>query len=301
MIRLMIEQTAEASYNLPVLERLAEEAARVEGLAIQCTVYLWLCDDAQIRAANRELRGVDRVTDVLSFPTVQYSPGSTAGSSTKLLQLEWNAEECACFLGDIMISVPQARRQALEYGHMEAREIAYLLAHGLFHLMGYDHEKDWERTAMRHKEEQSLQAVGMARITDEELLQRARDTMKHAYVPYSHYRVGASLLAADGRVFDGCNVENASYGLTNCAERTALFKAVSEGATQFTTLTIAAEGFPPWPCGACRQVLSEFCANLRVLVTYDGKVEQSTLQELLPHSFSPASGVQTVLKGTRND
>ena len=154
---------------------------------------------------------------------------------------------------------------------------------------------------MRHKEEQSLQAVGMARITDEELLQRARDAMKHAYVPYSHYRVGASLLAADGRVFDGCNVENASYGLTNCAERTALFKAVSEGATQFTTLTIAAEGFPPWPCGACRQVLSEFCANLRVLVTHDGKVEQSTLQELLPHSFSPASGVQTVLKGTRND
>ncbi len=301
MIRLVIEPTSEACHDLAALQRLSSLAAQVEGLQVPCVVHLQLCDDAQIQTANRQLRGIDRVTDVLSFPTVGYSPGNTAGNSAELLKLEWDAEEGACFLGDVMISVPQARRQAAEYGHTEAREIAYLLAHGLFHLMGYDHDTEAERTVMREKEEQTLQAVGMARVTDEELLQRARDAMAQAYVPYSHYRVGASLLAADGRVFDGCNIENASYGLTNCGERTALFKAVSEGATRFTTIAIAADGFPPWPCGACRQVLSEFCADLRVLVTHDGKVMESTLQALLPHSFSPSSGVQDVLKGTQND
>lgn len=301
MIRLVIEQTTDTDCDTTALQRLATACAQAEGLTVCCTAYIRLCDDAQIQAANRQLRGIDRVTDVLSFPSIAYAPGSTAGSSGQQLQLEFDAEEGACFLGDILISVPQARRQALEYGHAQSREIAYLLAHGLFHLMGYDHLHDAERTLMRHKEEASLMAAGLARTTDEELLQRARNAMENAYVPYSHYRVGASLLAADGRVFDGCNVENASYGLTNCGERTALFKAVSEGATQFSTIAIAAEGFPPWPCGACRQVLSEFCADLRVLVTHDGKVEESTLQALLPHSFSPASGVQSVLKGTQND
>ena len=100
----------------------------------------------------------------------------------------------------------------------------------------------------------------------------------------------------DGRMFTGCNVENASYGLTNCAERTAVFKAISEGAGNFTAIAIAANAMPPWPCGACRQVLSEFCGDLRVLVTWDDhEVEVTSLSELLPHSFSPASGVQEYL------
>ena len=89
----------------------------------------------------------------------------------------------------------------------------------------------------------------------------ARAAARLSYSPYSHYPVGAALLAEDGVVVTGCNIENASYGLTNCAERTAVFKAVSEGRRQFAALVIAGgTDTPAYPCGACRQVLSEFCA-----------------------------------------
>ena len=101
------------------------------------------------------------------------------------------------------------------------------------------------------------------------------------------FGVGAALLCADGRVFQGCNIENASFGLTNCAERTAMFKAVSEGAREFTAIAIASRDAAPWPCGACRQVLNEFAPNIRVLVTWQGGTESATLPELLPHGFGP--------------
>jgi len=102
------------------------------------------------------------------------------------------------------------------------------------------------------------------------------------------YAVGAALLSADGRVFTGCNIENASFGLTNCAERTAMFKAVSEGAREFTAIAIASKASAPYPCGACRQALNEFAPNLRILVTWgDGLVEETTLPKLLPHGFGP--------------
>ncbi|MDD7175863.1 MAG: cytidine deaminase [Clostridiales bacterium] len=124
---------------------------------------------------------------------------------------------------------------------------------------------------------------------DEELLQKARDMKRFAYVPYSHYWVGAALRSKDGRVFTGCNVENAAFGNTMCAERTALFKAVSEGAREFTAIAIAAEGSAPFPCGACRQSLYEFAPELRVLVTWDGNVREAKLSELLPEGFGPSS------------
>ena len=124
---------------------------------------------------------------------------------------------------------------------------------------------------------------------DEELLQKARDMKRFAYVPYSHYWVGAALRSKDGRVFTGCNVENAAFGNTMCAERTALFKAVSEGVREFTAIAIAAEGSAPFPCGACRQSLYEFAPELRVLVTWDGNVREAGLNELLPEGFGPSS------------
>ena len=143
-------------------------------------------------------------------------------------------------------------------------------------------------------EEKILGAVGLGReeqqaVSDEMLLALAREAMKRSYSPYSHYPVGAALLCADGRVFQGCNIENASFGLTNCAERTAMFKAVSEGATEFTAVAIASEKSAPWPCGACRQVLNEFAPGIRVLVTWDGHVDEAPLSRLLPHGFGPDS------------
>ena len=123
------------------------------------------------------------------------------------------------------------------------------------------------------------------------LVTAARAAAARAYAPYSKYRVGAALLAADGTVFTGCNVENASYGLTNCAERTALFKAVSEGRRRFRALAIA--GGPPKdpavPCGACRQALAEFCPpDLPVAVAplRHGAPVVRALAEYLPHSFA---------------
>lgn len=126
-------------------------------------------------------------------------------------------------------------------------------------------------------------------MTDEMLLQKARDMMAYAYVPYSNYRVGAALLAEDGTVYTGCNVENAAYGNTLCAERTALCKAVSEGARRFTKIAIAASGSAPFPCGACRQSLYEFAPGLRVLVTWDDQVREAMLSDLLPEGFGPSS------------
>ena len=104
-------------------------------------------------------------------------------------------------------------------------------------------------------------------MTDAELISTAVSMQERAYVPYSHFPVGAALLCSDGAVFTGCNVENAAYGSTLCAERTALVKAVSEGRTGgFTAIAIAGRGSDfCWPCGACRQMLFEFAPQLRVL------------------------------------
>ena len=120
------------------------------------------------------------------------------------------------------------------------------------------------------------------------LLELARRALEYSYSPYSHYAVGAALLCADGRVFTGCNIENSSFGLTNCAERTALFKAISEGAQAFTAIAIASNGSMPYPCGACRQALNEFAPELRVLtIAGDGCTDATTLRALLPHGFGP--------------
>ena len=126
-------------------------------------------------------------------------------------------------------------------------------------------------------------------MTDEMLLQTAVKMMERAYVPYSGYRVGAALLGTDGKVYTGCNVENAAYGNTLCAERTALCKAISEGARGFTKIAIAASGSAPFPCGACRQSLYEFAPELEVLVTWDGNVRKATLAQLLPEGFGPVA------------
>ena len=126
-------------------------------------------------------------------------------------------------------------------------------------------------------------------MTDEKLLEMAREARKFAYVPYSGYAVGAALQSEDGRVFTGCNVENAAYGNTLCAERTALVKAVSEGVRRFTKIAIASSGSAPFPCGACRQSLYEFAPGLDVLVTWDGQVRKTTLAQLLPEGFGPSS------------
>ena len=129
-------------------------------------------------------------------------------------------------------------------------------------------------------------------MTDRELVQMAFSMQERSYVPYSKFPVGAALLCADGAVFTGCNVENAAYGSTICAERTALLKAVSEGhRDDWQAIAIAGRGQDYcWPCGSCRQMLYEFAPDLKVLVARaDGEFVTTTLSELMPHGFGPRS------------
>lgn len=126
--------------------------------------------------------------------------------------------------------------------------------------------------------------------SDSELLRLAREAMAHAYAPYSHYRVGACILTADGRTFCGCNVENASFGLTICAERGAVMTAVAGDAYNFVRIAIVSDGSLPWPCGACRQVLNEFSPDMEVLVQDGaGHEARTALSALLPMSFGPGN------------
>ncbi|PSL45019.1 cytidine deaminase [Salsuginibacillus halophilus] len=120
-------------------------------------------------------------------------------------------------------------------------------------------------------------------------MSEAIQAREHAHVPYSKFPVGAALLTSEGNIITGCNVENASYGLSNCAERTAVFKAVSEGAQGFSAIAVAADtDGPVAPCGACRQVLMEFFSPEAVVVlgNLKGDITETTVGELLPGAFS---------------
>lgn len=133
-------------------------------------------------------------------------------------------------------------------------------------------------------------------VDGKELVSLALKARHRAYVPYSRWAVGAALLAKSGKVYQGCNIENAAYTPTNCAERTAFFKAVSEGETEFLAIAVVGgyEGVEPEkicaPCGVCRQVMMEFCdpQTFRVILgTRDGVEVDQTLEEMLPYGFGP--------------
>ncbi|MCR5503395.1 MAG: cytidine deaminase [Lachnospiraceae bacterium] len=131
-----------------------------------------------------------------------------------------------------------------------------------------------------------------------DLIAKALEVRMIAYAPYSHYTVGAALITGDGKIYQGCNVENASYGVSNCAERTAFFKAVSEGYRQFRAIAIT--GSPEghlvdqyaFPCGVCRQVMMEFCdpeSFLVIVAKSDSDYKVYALKELLPEGFGPGN------------
>ncbi|GAB6180074.1 cytidine deaminase [Desulfotomaculum defluvii] len=125
-------------------------------------------------------------------------------------------------------------------------------------------------------------------ITTEKLIEMAREARESAYVPYSKFKVGAALVTKEGKIFTGCNIENASYGLTCCAERTTIFKAVSEGHKEFEALAVIAD-VPTVcsPCGACRQVMAEFNGDMKVhMANLKGQYITTTVGELLPGFFT---------------
>ena len=130
----------------------------------------------------------------------------------------------------------------------------------------------------------------MTELEIQKLMDCAIKARENAYSPYSHFAVGAALLCEDGTLFEGCNIENASYGLTNCAERTAIFKAVSEGHIKFKALAVVADTEGPCaPCGACRQVMAEFKIPLIIMGNLMGNIKIVTMEELLPFRFGADS------------
>jgi cytidine deaminase len=128
----------------------------------------------------------------------------------------------------------------------------------------------------------------LSRVERDHLVAAARSAMQHAYAPYSHFKVGAALVTANGELFAGCNVENASYGLTNCAERTAIFSAIAQSGPGLMIQRIAVvneQGVPCSPCGACRQVIYEFGPEAMVLFQSTGGWKESPITQLLPEGF----------------
>jgi cytidine deaminase len=127
-------------------------------------------------------------------------------------------------------------------------------------------------------------------MEEKQLINEAIAAREMAYVPYSTFKVGAALLTKEGTVYRGCNIENAGYSMTNCAERTAFFKAVSEGEKEFVSLAVVADTEGPIsPCGACRQVISEFCdPEMEVILTnLKGDIQKTTVAALIPGAFGP--------------
>ena len=275
-----------------LLDRVAEACLAEEGVEGAGFTVSVVGDEA-IRRLNRDMRNIDRVTDVLSFPTVTYPKGRTARSCPKRLAREFDPATGRVNLGDCVIDLDRARRQAAEYGHSLTRELSYLTAHSAFHLMGYDHMNEEEKKVMRDMEEKALGRLGITRddagVSYDDLFALACEAMEMAYSPYSKFKVGACILAEDGRTFKGCNFENASYGATICAERCAAGNAIVNGARRFRAIAIVGSTAVAWPCGICRQVLREFSdTSLPVIVGEYGKgYVVRTLGELLPEGLSP--------------
>lgn len=130
--------------------------------------------------------------------------------------------------------------------------------------------------------------VTLTKDTARELALKARESRKMAHAPYSGFHVGSALLTAEGKIYTGCNVENSSYSLTNCAERTALFKAISEGERKFRAIAVASDSpdFLP-PCGACRQVIADLCGDIDVvMIDKEDTIKIVPISELLPMAFN---------------
>lgn len=272
----------EAALALLRLEGLEEKAADAE-------ISISFVSAEEMRTLNRDFRGNDSVTDVLSFPQYERKEDFPA--------------EGALLLGDVVLCTERAKEQALEYGHSPERELVYLFTHSVLHLLGYDHMEAEEKRVMRAREEEVMEAVGLPQeqatgpVTpeDKELYLAAKEALLQAYAPYSGFRVGAALRTADGRIFTGCNVENASYGGSVCAERTACVKAVSEGVRTFAALAIATENGTAMPCGICRQFLFEFTPELRIIAgDAPERLAVWRLSELLPEAFRLADGKESV-------
>lgn len=247
-------------------QNLANLVFREEGFSPQGVLSISFLDGVTMRSLKRRFFHQDVDTDVIAFL--------------------YGEEEQDQVWGEILICGPVALEQAKEQGKDLREEVLTLFVHGLLHLLGYRDEGEEEKKVMEEKTSQLLGLFAEWEIRMQ-LVKKAYAARVFAYAPYSHFRVGAALLSETGTVFTGCNVENASFGLTVCAERVALLKAVSAGVRKFQRLAIVSDAASLcFPCGACRQVLLEFAPSLEVVSassSFDFQVFR--LDALLPYGF----------------
>lgn len=271
-MNILIDNRTEHNVNTEIITCVVKAALLHENFSEDAEVSVSIVDSDEIREINNKFRKLNKPTDVLSFP------------------LSDTDEYGTVLLGDIIINIESAVSQAKEYGHSFERELGFLTAHSMLHLLGYDHEFKDDEKIMFAKQEEILSKAGLERngltACHEELIKLANEAMDKAYAPYSCFKVGAALLTKSGKLYTGCNVENASYGASNCAERTAVFKAISEGEREFEKICVVSQNddFTP-PCGICRQVISEFMPDGEIILTNGRDIKIYKADELLPHRF----------------
>ena len=164
MVSVVIEnECASGCADEELIRRIAGICLEIEGISSPCQVSVLLTDDVHIREINREWRSTDRETDVLSFPALPFSPGFLGRDHQDLLKESFDVDTGCCFLGDIVISLERAKEQAEEYGHSIFREVAFLTAHSMLHLFGYDHMEEADRIIMEQKQEEILSRKGYTR------------------------------------------------------------------------------------------------------------------------------------------
>lgn len=258
----VVNVTQSRGLSRALLEELFAFILKEEGKEVKGQLVVAFLDEDHMRDVKRRFFNVDEVGDVVSFLYGDDPDGV------------W---------GEVLVCVPVALETSRTQGVPLTEELMFLVVHGILHLLGYDDDTPERRALMMERAEELLLLFRRAR-----LLRSALRALEFAYAPYSSFRVGAALLARDGRVFTGCNIENASFGVTLCAERVALGKAVSEGAREFVALAVAGDGDAfCFPCGACRQVLVEFGGDIEILAgNRSGAYVVTSLRELLPHTFT---------------
>lgn len=292
-MRLYFEEGTDIS---PKLESLMEDAAKLslerEGIPHEnAEVSVTFVDGDEIRELNARFRNKDSVTDVLSFPQFDDIHEIVNDAEGDVLSGD-------LLLGDVVICREVAEKQAEEYGHSYERELMYLFVHSMMHLLGYDHMEEDEKRLMRKAEEEVLSKIGITREYEPDaegdnevepnyalLMDKAKEISENAYAPYSIFKVGAAILAESGRIYQGVNIENSSYGATICAERSALSAAVSAGERKFKAIAVYSPQGSAWPCGICRQVLFEFSPDMDVIAEGKEGYEICPLSQLLVKGF----------------
>lgn len=263
----IVNKTKESFLTKRKIQKIVELVLREERKDLSGCLSIAVVDKEEIRSLKKRFFHQDVYTDVISF-FYGFSDEDDV----------W---------GEIIICPAVIKEEARSRGEREEQALSIVLIHGLLHLLGYEDE-DSEKAKVMEERQEALYQLGEEEEEREKLIQKAKEVRARAYAPYSNFLVGAALLGYNGNIFTGCNVENASFGLTICAERGAVAKALSQGVKEFKKIAIIADSSSYcFPCGACRQVLYEFAPQLEVIAAKsDIDYEVVSLRSLLPQAFS---------------